>query len=80
VEVALAAIQQAQRLLERATQALSAVNGMTSEWKRLGTLHDRVRGAWYDVTGKSDSLLLKGRLVLDHEPDSHEAQWATGRL
>jgi hypothetical protein len=77
VEVALASIQEAQRLIERATQALSAVNGLAAEWRKLGTLHDQAKRAWYAVTGKADSLRLQGRLTLDHAPDSHEGQWTS---
>lgn len=75
VEAALACLEDAQRLIDQAAQALSAVNGLGSEWRRLGALHDRVRRAWYDLRGKTDSLLLKGRLVLDHEPDQREERW-----
>lgn len=80
VEVALVSIERAQRLIEEATQALSSVSGMGREWRRLGSLHDRVKRTWYDVRGRSDSLCLKGRLLLDHEPGPDEAQWTTLRL
>jgi len=75
VEAALVCLEDAQRLIDQAAQALSGVNGLGSEWRRMGVLHDRVKRAWYDVQGKTDSLLLKGRLVLDHEPDHHEQHW-----
>jgi hypothetical protein len=79
VEAALASLENAQRLIEQAAQALSAVNGLGAEWRRVGALHDRVRRAWYDVQGRADSLLLKDKLLLDHEPDQHEEHWRAPR-
>jgi len=55
------------------------VKGMAREWRKLGALHDQVRCAWYAVTGRADSLSLKGRLLLDHEPDSYEGHFAARR-
>jgi hypothetical protein len=83
VAVAVASLREAQRLIEEAGQALQSINGMRSEWKRLDALHERVRRIFYDVRGKADTLALKDRLVLDHEPDSEEARWTSlwrGRL
>jgi hypothetical protein len=77
--VALVSIERAQRLIEQATQALSSVSGMGREWRKLGALHDQVKRTWYDVRGRSDSLSLKGRLLLDHEPGRDEVQWTTLR-
>ena len=74
VEAALACLEHAQRLIEQAAQALSAVGGLGAEGRRVGALHDRVKRAWY-VQGRSDSLSLKDRLALDHEPDHHEEHW-----
>ena len=79
LEAALVSIEQAQRLIEQATQALSSVSGMGREWRKLGALHDQVKRTWYDVRGRSDSLCLKGRLLLDQEPGPHEAQWTNLR-
>jgi hypothetical protein len=73
--VAVGSLREAQRLVEEAAQALSAVSGMRAEWRRLDTLHERVRRAFYDVQGRADSLALADRLVLDREPDSDEARW-----
>lgn len=75
VMVAVGSLREAQRLLEEAAQALSAVSGLAREWKRLETLHERVTRAFYDVRGRADSLALKDRLILDHEPDAGEARW-----
>jgi hypothetical protein len=79
VEAALAAIREAQKLIDQAAQALCSVSGMGREWRKLGALHDHVKRAWYAVTGKADSLSLKGRLLLDHEPDFHEEHFAARR-
>ena len=76
---ALVALERAQRLVEEATQALSGVSGLVREWRSLGALHERVRRAWYDVRGRSDSLCLEGRLLLDHEAGPGEAPGATHR-
>lgn len=65
---ALEAIEQAQRLIDRAARELCDVSGMASEWRRLGALHGQVKRAWYAVQGRADHLSLKGRLLLDHEP------------
>jgi hypothetical protein len=83
VGAAVVSLREVQRLLDGAAQALSAVNGMAREWRRLGTLHEQVTRAFYAVRGRADSLSLKGRLVLDHEPGSDEGQWTAlwrGRL
>ncbi len=83
VAVAVASLREAQRLIEEAAQALAAVNGLAREWRRLDALHEQVTRSFYDVRGKVDSLALKDRLLLDHEPDSDEARWTSlwrGRL
>ncbi len=79
VEVALASIQEAQKRIDQAAQALCSMSGMVPEWRKLGALHDRVKRAWYAVRGKADRLSLKGRLLLDHEPDSYEEHFAARR-
>jgi hypothetical protein len=77
VAVAVASLREAQRLIEEAAQALSAVNGLVREWRRLDRLHEQVTCSFYAVRGRADSLVLKGRLVLNHEPDSDEARWTS---
>jgi hypothetical protein len=72
VGVALESIEQAQRFLDVAAQALCDVRGMAPEWRKAGALHDQVKRTWYCVRGKADSLCLKGRLLLDHEPRERE--------
>lgn len=79
VEAALAAIQEAQTLIDQAAQALCSVSGMVPEWRKLGALHGQVKRGWYAVRGKADSLSLKGRLLLDHPPDSYEERFAARR-
>jgi hypothetical protein len=79
VEAALASMREAQKLIDQAAQALCSVKGMAREWRKLGALHDQARRAWYAVTGRADSLSLKGRLLLDHEPDSYEEHFAARR-
>ena len=74
--VALRSLLEAQRLIEEAALAVSSVSGMGREWRRLDALHERVKRAWYDVRGRSDTLSLKDRLLLDHEPGPDEARWA----
>ena len=75
VEVALECIEEAQQLIGRAAQALCSVSGLGREWRRLGALYDQAKRIWHDVRGRSDSLSRQGRLLLDHEPDPHQAQW-----
>lgn len=78
VETALDCIQKAQLLLGRAAQALSSVNGMAVEWRKVGARYDQVHGTWYAVERKAAVLRAKGRLVLDREPDAYELR-AAGR-
>jgi hypothetical protein len=83
VAVAVASLRETKQLIEQAAQALSGVSGLAREWRRLGTLHEQVTRSLYAVRGRADSLSLKGRLVLDHEPDSDEGRWTSlwrGRL
>jgi len=75
VRVALRSIEDAQRLLEQATQALSSVRGMGLEWRKVGSLHDQVKGSWYAVDRRVSRLVRTGRLTLDHEPGSYEMHW-----
>jgi hypothetical protein len=72
VQAALVCLQDAQALLDRAGQELCSVRGMSTEWRRLGTLYEQVKGRWYAVQGRADRLQHKGRLLLDHEPCGEE--------
>ncbi len=83
VAVAVTSLREAQQLIAEAAQALSPVRSLAREWRRLGTLQEQVTRSFYAVRGRADSLSLKGRLVLDHEPDSDEERWTSlwrGRL
>jgi hypothetical protein len=75
VQVALRSIEEAQRLLDQASQALCSVRGMVVEWRKVGALHDQVKGSWCAVDRRASRLIRTGRLVLDHEPGSYEAHW-----
>jgi hypothetical protein len=77
VAVAVASLREARQLIDQAAQALSAVSGLARESRRLRTLHEQVTRSFYDVRGRADSLALKGRLLLDYEPDRDEEQWAS---
>jgi hypothetical protein len=74
IAAALQHIEEAQRLLDEATQALCSVRGMVLEWRKVGTLTDHAHGAWYAVKRKADRLRHQGRLVLD-QPTLHESEW-----
>ena len=74
--LALRSLLEAQGLVEEAAQALESVGGMGREWRRLDALHEQLKRTWYDVRGRADTLSLKGRLLLDHEPGPDEARWA----
>ena len=65
VQMALNSIQEAQRLVEQATQALSRVDGMIPEWKRLGSLYDRLHRTWYAVSAGANRLRRRGQLQVD---------------
>jgi len=75
VRAALAAIQEAQGLVDRAAQALCSVNGLCPEYEKLGKLYDQVHRAWYVVRDKAAAVARRGKLTLDHEPNEREAQW-----
>lgn len=60
VQVALDSIQEALRLTEQATQALSRVDGMIPEWRRVGSLSDQLRLTWYAVSAGANRLRRKG--------------------
>src|SRR5262245_57385161 len=76
VRVALRSIEEAQRLLDQATQALCSVKGLVIEWKKVGAAYDQVKGCWYAVEKRAVALRPRGRLILDHEPGSEETDWA----
>jgi hypothetical protein len=75
VLAALRSIEEAQALFEQATQALCSVKGMVGEWHKVGALHDRARDVWYAVDKRAKALSRREWLVLDHDPDEHEARW-----
>jgi hypothetical protein len=52
VKAALDHLQAAQNEIQAAQQDLSAVVGYTTEWTRLGKLHDRIRDDWYRLEAK----------------------------
>jgi hypothetical protein len=79
LEDALASIEQAQRLVDRAGAALGSVRGMVEESKQLGTLYDKVKCARHAVSARARRLRTAGRLVLDREPDAYELRAAWGR-
>ena len=79
LEEALASIQEAQRLVERAGAALCSVGGMAKEWKQLGALYDKVKSTCYAVNNRACRLRTAGRLLLDREPDAYELRAAPGR-
>lgn len=68
VRAALAHLQEAQSLVDRAGQELCSVVGLCPEWTRLGKLYDQVKRHWWAVSTKAERLRLNGRLLLDHEP------------
>jgi len=73
VAAALAAIQEAQGLISYAAQALSSVNGLCPAYLRVGRLYDRVHRTWYAVRDKAGVVKRRGKLTLDHDPDSYES-------
>lgn len=75
VRVALRSIEQAQRLLDQACQALSSVNGMLIEWQKVGKACDQAKVSWHAVQRKAERLGRQGRLALHHEPGPYEAHW-----
>ncbi len=72
LEEALASIEEAQKLIDRAGAGLCSLRGMTKEGKRLGALHDRVKSTWCAVKNRARRLRSSGRLLLDREPDAYE--------
>jgi hypothetical protein len=76
LEEALAAIEEAQGLIDRAGAGLSSVRGMEREWKQLGALYEKVKGTWSAVNNRARRLRTAGRLLLDREPDAYELRAA----
>ncbi|MGH7908474.1 MAG: hypothetical protein ACRENW_01340 [Thermodesulfobacteriota bacterium] len=56
IKVALDSIQEAQRLIEHAKKALSAVAGMSSERKRVGCLSQQLTWTWFAVSATANRL------------------------
>jgi len=78
LEDALASIEEAQRLIDRAGAGLCSVRGMAKESEQLGALYDKVKSTWCAVNNRARRLRTGGRLVLDREPDAYELR-AAGR-
>lgn len=76
LEEALASIQEAQGLIDRAGAGLCSVRGMAKEWKQLGALYDKVKATWYAVNSRGRRLRSAGRLLLDREPAAYELRSA----
>ncbi len=79
LEEALASIEQAQRLIDRAGAGLCSVRGMAKEWKQLGALYDKVKSTWCAVNNHARRLRTRGRLLLDREPDAYELRQTRDR-
>ena len=62
VQLALDSIQEAQRLVERATQALSRVDGMILERRRVGSAYHQLWQTWYAVRAGANRLQRNRRL------------------
>jgi len=79
LEDALAHIEQAQGLIDRAGAELCSVRGMVKEWRQLGALYDKVKASWYAVSQRARRLRAEGRLLLDRDPHAHELWRARGQ-
>ena len=75
VAAALVTIEEAQRQLAVASDALSSVKGMACEWRRVRWLHDEAKRHRHAVKAKSERLRGRGCLRVDHVPDLAEMQW-----
>jgi hypothetical protein len=78
LEEALASMEEALRLIDRAGAGLCSVRGMAKAGKQLGTLYERVKATSCAVNNRARRLRTRGRLVLDREPHAHEPR-AAGR-
>lgn len=56
MRVALDSIQEAQRLLEHASQALARVDGMTPERRRIASLADHLTQTWVAVAASANRI------------------------
>lgn len=61
IKVALDSIQEAQQLVEKASQALSASTAMASERKRLGSLAFQLTWAWVAVAATNNRARRRAR-------------------
>ena len=61
IEVALDSIQEAQQLVEEASQALSAIARMGSERERLGRLSNQLIWAWIAVAATNNRARHRAR-------------------
>ncbi len=65
VHLALDSIQEALRLLEQATQALSRVDRMIPISRRVGPLSNQLSHAWFAVSAAANRLRRQGHLRVD---------------
>jgi hypothetical protein len=72
VKAALAAIEEAQGLIGQAVQALCPVNGLCPVYMKVSRLYDQVNRAWYVVRDRAAAVKGRGKLTLDHDPDSYQ--------
>lgn len=66
VQAALDNIQEAQRLLAKAGEELSAVDGFANEWQRISQLYGELRSLWHEVEDRR-GFLARCRLELREE-------------
>ena len=59
VQLALDSIQEAQRLIRQAAQALSRVDGMIPESRRAGSIADHLAQTWLTVSAGANRLRRK---------------------
>lgn len=65
VHLALDSIQEAQELIEQATQALSRVDGMVPQRSRVVAVSDLLTQTWYALSAAANRLRRKGHLRVD---------------
>lgn len=65
IHVALDSIQEALRLLEQATQALSRVDRMIPLSSRVGSLSNQLSQTWFAVSAAANRLRRQGHLRVD---------------
>lgn len=59
VRVALDSIQEAQRLIQQAAQALSRVDGMIPKSRKVASVSDSLTQIWYSVSAGANRLRRK---------------------